>query len=407
MKLVLRIPLLMALAGCLRSPDRASTNGFPRAVAIDATHAYVAGDLVTQTSFKGGSTTLQWRIEKRSLADGLLDPAFGQSGAVILKPGPTPRAIALDAASLYVAGGSSSAGWRIEKRSLATGALDPAFGVAGVISGTPAGAARAAAADATSLYLAGVEGSGADTQWRIEKRVLADGSLDAAFGVAGVVTVNPSPGSDTLTSLAIDAASMILAGTDAGGDGTRLRVEKRSLADGSPDAAFGVGGAVVVDLPGAETVRDIGLDAASIYVGGSEGGQWRIEKRNLSDGALDAAFGAGGVILDPLGGLGASVTAIVMEGAAFYAIGYEDLVPASLVESEWRIEKRSAADGSIVAAFGTAGVITRNRTGEGDQPLDAAAGPSGLIVGGVSNPGGYPWQFELFASATGASVWAQ
>lgn len=399
--------LLLTLAGCARPNDRSPVGGFARAAAMDAAHAYVVGDLRTITSLKFGSSSPQWRIEKRRLADGLPETSFGQNGVVFVKPGGPPRAIVLDATSMYVAGGGSSGFWRIEKRSLATGALDPAFGSSGIVNGAAAGTVRASAADATHLYLVGVEGSGADTQWRIEKRLLADGSLEAAFGTAGAVTVNPSGGGDIPRSIAISATSMIVAGTDAGGDGARQRIEKRSLADGSPDGAFGAGGALVVDLPGAETIRDVGLDATSIYVGGSDGGQWRLEKRALSDGSLDAAFGVGGVIVQPLGGFGSSVTSIVMEGAQFYAIGYEDLIAAPLAESLWRIEKRNVADGSMVGTFGTAGVVSRNRTPWGDQPHDATVGAAGLLVVGESAPGEFPWQMELFTPATGASIWAQ
>jgi hypothetical protein len=46
--------------------------------------------------------------------------------------------------------------------------------------------------DGNALYAAGYVDVGGDDQWRIEKRSLADGSLVAEFGVGGVMTDNPS-----------------------------------------------------------------------------------------------------------------------------------------------------------------------------------------------------------------------
>ncbi|MBI3856891.1 MAG: hypothetical protein HY293_14485 [Planctomycetes bacterium] len=122
-----RFLLLAALAGCTTNNDSISFGGFPRAVAVDATHAYVAGDLISFFFLKKGAQTDQWRIEKRQLSDGAPDPAFGSGGAVIVRISAAPRAIVLDATSLYVGGGGSS-GWRLEKRDLATGSLVAGFG---------------------------------------------------------------------------------------------------------------------------------------------------------------------------------------------------------------------------------------------------------------------------------------
>ncbi|MBI3856890.1 MAG: hypothetical protein HY293_14480 [Planctomycetes bacterium] len=278
-------------------------------------------------------------------------------------------------------------------------------------TGATTGSVRAMAADATSLYLAGDEGSGINTQWRIEKRLLADGSLDPAFGAAGVVTINPAGGDDFPNALVIDATSLYVGGVDSGGDGSRRRIEKRALSDGTPDAAFGAAGVLTADLPGAEAVGGLGLDATSLYVGGSDSSagspRWRIEKRNLSDGALDAAFGTAGVVIPVLSGFGGGITAITLEGTAFYASGYEDLVPTPLAESQWRIEKRNASDGSPVAAFGTGGVVTRNRTNRTDVPHAAAAGAAGLMVVGEGNTSTHAWQLELFTSAAGATIWSR
>ena len=42
------------------------------------------------------------------------------------------------------------------------------------------------------MYVAGTDQSPGNNQWRIEKRLLSTGALDASFGTGGVVTNNPS-----------------------------------------------------------------------------------------------------------------------------------------------------------------------------------------------------------------------
>jgi hypothetical protein len=65
--------------------------------------------------------------------------------------------------------------------------------------------------------------------------------------------------------------------------------------------------------------------------------QWRIEKRNLSDGALTAGFGTNGVVTsNPSPGDDFAIGGIAIDPTFMYVIGYDSL-PGNL---EWRIEKR-------------------------------------------------------------------
>ena len=55
--------------------------------------------------------------------------------------------------------------------------------------------ATAVAVDSTGLYVVGFDSSPVgnfDSQWRIEKRDLSDGSLMTSFGTNGVVTSDPT-----------------------------------------------------------------------------------------------------------------------------------------------------------------------------------------------------------------------
>ncbi|MCK4692459.1 MAG: hypothetical protein KAT23_02450, partial [Anaerolineales bacterium] len=100
-------------------------------------------------------------------------------------------AIANDSTYMYVVGAqgpdSNNLDWRIEKRRLDTGAYDTGFGTSGVVSGDAASRrADGIAIDATYMYVIGHRDSSYD--WRIEKRTLATGAFDSGFGTSGVVS---------------------------------------------------------------------------------------------------------------------------------------------------------------------------------------------------------------------------
>jgi len=113
--------------------------------------------------------------------DGSLVPGFGAGGVVTGNPDRSPdeaHDIAIDSTAMYVVGyhwttGSSSDQWRIEKRSLADGSLVPGFGAGGVVTSDPSwddDIAYGIAIDSTAIYVVGSDQSPGDTQWRIEKR---------------------------------------------------------------------------------------------------------------------------------------------------------------------------------------------------------------------------------------------
>jgi len=203
------------------------------AMAIDGTYMYVLG-----TEGHGFAADGRWHIEKRRLATLALDPAFGVGGVLSINPSPRPdlpTAIAMDATSMIVVGmardGIAQSGqWRVEKRLLADGSLNPAFGNGGVLSfdfSDLAEGATAVALNQQSLYIAGIDRSPGNWQVRIEKRFWSDGSLVSTFGTQGVLTLNPTAGDDWMATLLCVGGNLYAGGRDAGGGG-EWRIERRN-----------------------------------------------------------------------------------------------------------------------------------------------------------------------------------
>jgi hypothetical protein len=352
----------------------ASASFFARAVAIDDSYMYVAGDDDSQ----------DWRIEKRALSNGAVDSGFGTSGAVTgAGPSLVARGIAIDSTYMYVVGTDVNGDWRIEKRALSNGAVDSGFGTSGVVTGATAGnTAFSVAIDGSYMYVAGYTDS---QDWRIEKRALSNGAVDSGFGTSGAVTVTAG---FIAYGISIDSTYMYIAGYD---DSSDWRIEKRALSDGAVDSGFGTSG-VVTGAAASNISRSISIDGSYMYVVGDDsGGDWRIEKRALSNGAVDSGFGTSGVVT----GASASVLAytIATDGSYMYVAGNDS-------GGDWRIEKRALSNGAVDSGFGTSGVVTG--ASASDIAIAATIDSSYMYVAGedVNDD----WRIEKRALSDGALV---
>ena len=127
----------------------------------------------------------------------------------------------------------------------------------------------------------------------------AAGDLVPAFDGDGVVTTNPSGSTDIAYAIAMDSTSMYVAGYDSAPSffDWQWRIEKRDLTTGALDGTFGGGTGVVTSNPsgGDDRAYAIAIDSPSLYVAGyasSPGNpQWRPENRSLPTGALSGTFG--------------------------------------------------------------------------------------------------------------------
>jgi hypothetical protein len=189
-----------------------------------------------------------------------------------------PIGVAVDSSGIYVVGFDHSPGndeWRIEKRSTADGAIlwkqtnnpsntgDEAIGVA---------------VDSSGMYVVGYDTLFGPEQLRVEKRSLTNGAL------LWNQTENPSTGVDEIWGVALGSSGMYVVGSDnspsPGSDNFEWRIEKRSLIDGA------VLWNQTSNLSnGDDWATGVALDATGIYVVGYDtvpgNVEWRIEK--LSD----------------------------------------------------------------------------------------------------------------------------
>jgi parallel beta-helix repeat protein len=339
-------------------------------IAIDGTYMYVVG------SDDGGGGT--WRIEKRDLTAGVLDTTFGTSGVITEAVGGVAQGIAIDGSSMYVVG-SDSAGIRIEKRSLSDGALDTAFSTDGIVAGEGGASANEIAIDSTYLYVVGEESA---PTWRIEKRRLDSGVLEATFDGDGVV----SDGSGLQArGIAIDSTYLFVVGDESPGGNLDWRIEKRRLDSGALETGFDVDG--VVSSPGGYRAFQVGLDATYLYVVGDDeaagSGNWRIEKLRQDTGALDAGFGSAGVVTSAALSESARDVAVIPSGSnsGLYIVGNDG-------GPDLRIEKRLISDGSLILSEIDVGAPL----GAQDTPVTAPTQ-------------GTPFRLRLLVHAGGTELW--
>lgn len=255
--------------------------------------------------------------------------------------------------------------------------------------------ARGVAIDSSGVYIVGSESLPSyDYQWRVEKRGLSDGNL------IWVKTVTPSGSDDIIaTGVAVDSSGVYVVGTDNSPGNSQWRIEKRNLSDGSPIWTQTYNPTGVYDAP-----SDVAIDNTGIYIVGYENWttnsnvRWRIEKRSLSDGSLTwSQTPPLGTYIDIARGVAVDTTGIYVVGEA-YCQNLNDYC-------QWRIEKRSLSNGTLM--WGQ--TINYASSNYSDLPYSVAVDSTGIYVAGTSSdgPSDYnQWRVEKW-SISGSLIWAQ
>ena len=298
----------------------------------------------------------QWHIEKRNMLTGALVSGFGSGGIVAINGGTgVDEALTLKldtvAGYLYVGGydyiAANDNAWTVRKYRTDNGNICTAancgtqFGVNGLYTFDPSNKDDRVSAieiDPTStyLYLSGyTTAPNGRTDWKMQKMLASTAALCTAancgteFGTAGTYTSDPTTRDDQILSLQVDSAAgaIYIGGFEQDANNSKQwRIEKITLAAGALVTAFGgsgcttnQGGAICQQFTatGDDKIKSMELDGSGgyIYAYGikDEAGtnsEWRIQKRNRSDGALVTAWATSGTASinpssgkDPVGSL--------------------------------------------------------------------------------------------------------
>ena len=234
----------------------------------------------------------------RYTTNGELDTSFGVGGSVLMKTGSGSDASSMEVLSdgrILVAGQTidKSSNYDITlSRYTADGVLDTNFGTgAGFIIKDLGGYDQAndiVVQDDGHIFVTGY--SITDITRLTVLRYTADGVLDHTFGANGQVSLD-SPDPSTGRSVTVLADGKILVAGSIGSAESSDFGLFRFLADGWLDTAFGVNGIVRTDFGGADFATSMSVQTnGDIVIAGSSDGNVALACYN-SDGTLDASFG--------------------------------------------------------------------------------------------------------------------
>lgn len=294
-----------------------------------------------------------------------------------------------------------------------TGACEVSFGTNAngrVVSNPTAtlDASKAIDSDSNYLYVAGydtIPGT-SNQEWRIEKRNKSDGTLVTSFGTNGVVRTNPSSGDDQINAIRVDGSYIYVAGYDNSAGNTQYRVEKRDISTGALDSGFGSSG-VYTSNPGsgADQIVDIDIDSTYIYIAGTRSTNVaRYEKIAISNASLDTGFDGDGILESAPASSQLSPSQIRVDGSNVYMIGTQANSLGQTSSRQGRIEKRSKTSGAYDGTFGSGtGFVNSNNAATGDDTGVAIDIDSGYIYANVFTTNNNPmWVIEKRSISTGA-----
>ncbi|WP_216320738.1 Calx-beta domain-containing protein [Deinococcus aestuarii] len=318
--------------------------------------------------------------------DGFLDPGFGTGGKVTTPFGGDETAMALQSdGKIVMVGGRTDA--FVLARYNPGGNLDPSFGTGGTVTTDliPGGIVQEVANGLAlqpdgKIVVVGYTRVGLPFSFALA-RYNADGSPDPSFGAGGKVTTGVS-GRAFAVALQPDG-KIVVAGDDTVGEDFRLA---RYNPDGSLDASFGSAGVVTTDLAGAPDVaRNIVIQPnGAIVVSGdpfSPDGLTGMA-RYTAGGSLDSSFGAGGKLTLTGAALGAGLA--LQPDGRFVLVGSERT--GTVTNAARFAVRRLNADGSPDPGFGTAGsAFTAFTTGRDAAAAVALQQDGKILVSGTAN----------------------
>ena len=270
------------------------------------------------------------------------------------------------------------------------GTLDPAFGVAGLVT-TSVGTGHTwgytmMLQNDNKIIVAGnsmFNGYVANTL----VRYLADGGIDSSFGNNGIVLTQTGLVS-SVTSLALQSNNKIVAsGYTFLNDSTIYFTVLRYNADGTSDASFGNAGVVLVDVENSSYTYNVAINAiGKIIISGYSklNNNMGVALVQLNtDGSLDTSFGNGGLSIHHFTE-SADVEAWAMAMQADGKIVTTGLIYDNILEYNKIAVIRFNTDGSLDPSFATGGIakisVSSGSANHDDFANAIAIQPDGKII---------------------------
>ncbi len=351
----------------------------------------VGGGKVLQECIASQNTRDGFNLSTSLLKDAELDSTFGNDGKVITDFGGTDqgRAVAVQKDGKIVVAGTSGSDFAVARYNT-DGSLDASFGMGGLVitdfGGFDGGNAVAIQKDG-KIVVAGFAGD-EDSVFAVA-RYNRDGSLDITFGVDGKVTTDFSADADIGNAVALQKDGKIVV---AGRSGSDFAVARYNT-DGSLDITFGADGKVITDFGGDDEGNAVAMQkdgkivvAGFTNVGGGDN-NFSVARYN-TDGSLDITFGVDGKVTTDFSADADRGNAVALQKdgkivVAGFAGGEEDSV---------FVVARYNTDGSLDITFNPMGSLPGTVTtdfGGDDEGFAVAIQKDGkIVVAGFSNAGG-------------------
>lgn len=329
---------------------------------------------------------------------GTLDTTFGTNGVVTTAIGSISEvnAMALQADGKSILAGRANNGVHYNfalARYTITGTLDTTFGTGGVVTttiGSSDDVAYALVLQADGkIIAAGTTNNVADSDFALV-RYNTNGTLDTTFDTDGIVTTTIGSNYENIFALVLQPDGQILVAGDANNGVDNDFALARYNTNGTLDTTFDTDGIVTTTIGSShEDIFALALqpDGRILVTGYIWNGTNDdiILARYTAAGALDATFGAGGVVTTIIGGGYENAQAIALQtdgrilvaGRAWTGINDDFIVV------------RYTAAGELDASFGADGIVTTDIGGGDDYAKAMTLQPDNkILVTGEAQVGG-------------------
>lgn len=369
-------------------------------VTLTGTTALV-GETISATAtvdLGGGSfaDTSEFSSAVTATAHANTPPSFSSGDGVVLtnlnSMGELAYAMTVQSDGKFIVVGEHNNGAQFDvivARFLASGQLDTSFDANGIVSidiaGTDETGYGVTVQSDGKIIVVGSHDNGSNNDLLVA-RLNTDGSLDNSFGAGGLVTTSVGGGSDIAYGVSVQSdGKIVVVGTYYSGTSDAI-VAVRYLSDGTIDAGFGASGLATFDLSaGEDRANAVAIQSNDrIVIAGhtNNGTDSDIAAlRLLTDGSLDNSFGNAGVVsVDVAAGFDSALALNLLSNGDVLLGGYGQVASVS----DYAMVKLNS-DGSLDSGFNGSGIQTTDIGGSTDRIHSIAVqNDSRIVVGGTS-----------------------